>query len=250
MIVMSRVSSYNFDLQQEQILGRFLDKAYQAIYSQGSIGRVTNIDQQNQGIDLIYFKENNGLITNHNIDEKAQLTYLNKSLPTFAFELSYLLHGKTRKGWLFDANKLTEYYFLVTSIFLKNKIEKLVNESDIENCLITKVNRNNLILMLDNCLVNNPDSEKLLKEFEGEKLTEATLEKISEKLRLHINRENITVKIKLNPNIKIVYSGWLAEQPINIVIYLDYLKEHVKNTAQNRFFTNSNGEVSCVRLKQ
>lgn len=107
------------DSIQEQILSKFLFKGYQNTCLSGKLEKIDEKEKQLLGIDLEYHGEK-GI---KNIDEKAQLTYINQTLPTFAFELSSM-QGDGAKylsgGWLFansDRNK-TDYYFLVTEIFL------------------------------------------------------------------------------------------------------------------------------------
>ena len=243
---MVQKSNFNHDLKQEQILGRYLDKIYETMDMEGTLRRVTSLDSQNAGVDLTYSSSsnNNGFI--YSIDEKAQLTYLNKSLPTFAFELSYMLNGKQKKGWLFDANKTTYYYFLVTSIFLKNGLTKLSHESEISGCTLTKVHRNNLQSMLCNSKITNPDAEGFLNEFEGRVLTELTCEELSEKLRASEKGSTNSKSIKLNNYMKIFYTGWLAEKPINIVINLNYILHNSGKSSQKRYKTGKNGEIELL----
>ncbi|WP_370477318.1 hypothetical protein [Tamlana flava] len=131
---------FQFDLNQEQILHRYLALIYQS--KKLKFENIANLEQQHRGIDVII----NHNSEKHNIDEKAQLHYINKDLPTFTFELSYLnKNNELKEGWLFDSSKQTQYYFLVTGIFLKNKKTKLQNIDDIETVKITSVNRKKLI---------------------------------------------------------------------------------------------------------
>ncbi|MBK8365378.1 MAG: hypothetical protein IPL24_17420 [Bacteroidetes bacterium] len=56
------------------------------------------------------------------VDEKAMVHYVNKSLPTFAFEVSFkLATGKEVEGWLLDKSKLTQYYIIVWIWATKDK---------------------------------------------------------------------------------------------------------------------------------
>lgn len=243
---MVQKSSFNHDLKQEQILGRYLDKIYANTEIEGTLTRVTSLDLQNAGVDLIYSSASNNNGFTYNIDEKAQLTYLNKSLPTFAFELSYMLNGKQKKGWLFDTTKTTYYYFLVTSIFLKNDLNKLSHESEISSCSLTKVHRENLQLMLCDSQITNPDSEPLLDCFEGMMLTDINCEEISDKLRASEKNSTNSRSIKLNNHMKIFYTGWLAEKPVNLVINLKHILQNSKNSSQKHYKTGENGKVELL----
>ncbi len=101
------MSFFQRDLTKEKLLAPYLDAKYAELNL--SFERVDNLKLQKKGVDLIY---------NHNgklffIDEKAQLDYINKSLPTFIFELSYLKNGVEKMGWLLDKDKITTHYFLL-----------------------------------------------------------------------------------------------------------------------------------------
>jgi len=122
------MSKFNEDLGKEKILGQFLDTIYKNLNLE--FERVGDRSTQHRGIDLIYHHKNSIV----HIDEKAQLHYLNKNLPTFTFELSYIKENMFKKGWLLDTKKQTDYYFLVTGIFLNGS--KLRLENDIERCKI------------------------------------------------------------------------------------------------------------------
>ena len=56
----------------------------------------------------------NNEINDYFIDEKAQLYYINKGLPTFAFEVSFSDRlGKERLGWLLNDELKTNFYMLI-----------------------------------------------------------------------------------------------------------------------------------------
>ncbi len=105
-----------FDLNREQQLGDFLDKVYLHCFdsSRFHLQRAKDLTRQHQGTDLVIVDRLRNC--RYHIDEKAQLDYINKTLPTFAFELSYLKSGVHKKGWLLAPNKKTDCYFLITSI--------------------------------------------------------------------------------------------------------------------------------------
>lgn len=195
------MSSFKFDLDQEKILSKYLDN----IYNEKGIDfyRVFDLDRQHQGIDVVMIIKSDEFF----IDEKAQLHYLNNDLPTFTFELSYLKDKLIREGWLFDKTKLTDYYFLITAIFLKEGKTKLSFYTDIEKLKITSVKRSKLIEFLSSLRLNKV------------KLTE---------YEFNI-RENCTfgknVIDELNPYSEglIYYTEHLPEKPINIQLRLSFL---------------------------
>ena len=120
-------------------------------------------------------------------------------MPTFAFELFYHKNGTQEQGWLFDASKKTQFYALVTSIYS--------DENDVfTSCNITFVNREKLILRLDELGLSKKRLERIISKNQD----------IHGKLNLE----------QLNPKSE----GYLffstknkAEKPINLILKLDYL---------------------------
>ncbi len=196
------MSTFKSDLAQEHLLFPYLDDLYK---SKGlSFERVHNRNRQHHGEDVIFNINSQHFI----IDEKAQLHYLNKDLPTFTFELSYLnKDGQIHEGWLLDAKKETQYYFLITGIFLKNDNTNLSDYKDIESLKITSVNRNKLILYL-----------------ESSGLSKSKL--ITYDLDIRSNKtfgKNPIPEFK-NPKEGCLYfTEHLQEQPINLQLNLNYL---------------------------
>lgn len=196
-------SKFQNDLQKEQKLGPFLDKIYAERFGQDfKIYRVTDIKLQQQGIDLeIHDCRHPSQKKIYFADEKAQLDYLNKSLPTFAFELSYLKKGKYRKGWLTDEKKRADYYFLVTNICV-NEAQKFTK------CKVISVNRYKLLNLLTekgltNIVLANYDQQFRANDKNGKM-------PISE---LNAGTEGYIFCSKSNK----------AEQPINLVLRLQFL---------------------------
>lgn len=203
--------SFNSDLSQEAILSEYLDNLYKE--KKIDFQRIFDLDKQHQGIDLVI--QHNSV--DYFIDEKAQLHYLNKDLPTFTFELSYLKNNKLKEGWLFDNKKLTHYYFLITGIFLKKGKSKLINADDIDKLKITSVNRVNLI----------------------EYLTSIGLEKtklLEYDLKLRENNsfgKNIIPELKPQSEGLIFFTEHLIEKPINLQLRLAYL---IENKIAKKFY--------------
>lgn len=133
-------SNFKADLSKEKQLTPLLDYYYQKHLKHYTFERVSQLKQQLQGIDLILKDRQSG--KQFYLDEKAQMDYINESLPTFAFELFYKKDGVKKQGWLFDASKKTQFYALITSIFSDEKFE-------FTSCNITFVNREKLIFLLD-----------------------------------------------------------------------------------------------------
>ena len=97
------------DMDVEREIAKFLDKY---LYSNPIFTKKTRTDDtesQLNGSDIILSIPSKNL---HDIvvDEKAATQYINKGLPTFALELSFVVGGKVVDGWFVDDNKDTEYY--------------------------------------------------------------------------------------------------------------------------------------------
>ena len=195
------MSTFNEDLGKEEILGKFLDRVYTKLNI--PLARITDADMQHQGIDLIYTAKNVAI----HIDEKAQLHYLNKDLPTFTFELSYLKDSSLNQGWLLDPHKKTDFFFLITGIFLKN--ETLSCPDDIDRCKITSVNRKKLIAHLSDL-----------------GLTDAKLTAYDTELRKNNVFGRHPIKELDKKNGLLFFTEHLAEKPINLQLRLQYLLDN------------------------
>lgn len=100
-------SNFKADLSKEKQLTPLLDYYYQKHLKHYTFERVSQLKQQLQGIDLILKDRQSG--KQFYLDEKAQMDYINESLPTFAFELFYQKDGVKKQGWLFDASKKNSF---------------------------------------------------------------------------------------------------------------------------------------------
>lgn len=194
-------SEFKNDLAKEILLGKHLDRIYREKLSGFEIERVTDLDLQNQGVDLKINTET----TCFYIDEKAQLDYMDNDLPTFAFEVSYLKNAKEHLGWLFDSHKKTHKYFLITAIYLNHPGYL---ESGIKSCKVTSVDRSKLIVKLEK---RGLDYDRIISI--NQDLREQNHDGPFCVDELNCKSEGRFHFSKLNK----------AEQPINIVLRLDYL---------------------------
>lgn len=107
------MSRRRLDMQAESELARFLDVCfYSRLIDSGELSsaqRITDIEMQREGIDVIAKKNGWQAL----IDEKAHLYYINNGLPTFAFELGFLLDGHETIGWFLNDELHTDRYFLL-----------------------------------------------------------------------------------------------------------------------------------------
>lgn len=191
------MSTFDQDLNKEHLLGQFLDEIYEKLNL--NFTRIAESELQNKGVDLIVIPSGK----EYYIDEKAQLDYLGHCLPTFTFELSYLKNGKWRKGWLFDKNKITDHYFLITGIFIKT--ESI--EGGFKNCSITSV-----------------DVRKLRKYLENIGLGWDILSDLDGQIRHSDQKQNIPLRsLKEREEGCLYYSVQKDEKPLNLKIYLKWL---------------------------
>lgn len=196
-------SNFNDDLSKEQILAAHLDGIYQKLWKSSTyrFKRENDINLQHKGVDFLLYNNSKQFY----VDEKAQLDYINHSLPTFAFEISYLKNNSWREGWLFDKEKKTDIYFLVTSIKVSNDAD--IN-SGITSLKIHGVYRNRLIQSL--ALIG---------------LHQGYFLEIEKSIRVSSSIGRIEIP-ELSPNTEgfLFYSKTnKVEQPINLVLRLDYL---------------------------
>lgn len=190
-------SKFKADLSKEKQLTPLLDHYYQKHLKHYCFERVSNFKKQLQGIDLI-LKDNRSK-KQFFVDEKAQLDYINESLPTFAFELFYQKDGVQKQGWLFDTAKKTQFYALVTGIYSDE--DAVFTSSN-----ITFVNREKLIRHLDNIGLSKNNFKQIITQNKG-KHGKLILEKLNAKTEGYLF---YSLKNK-------------AEKPINLILKLDFL---------------------------
>ena len=120
-----RESRRRTDMAAEQELASFLDSyLYKPLLEEGrftSIKRIEEVEMQLKGVDV----EATTNTRVARIDEKAQLYYINKNLPTFAFELQFLKDAQTYTGWLLNPELLTNYYLLIWPMATTDKVRDL-----------------------------------------------------------------------------------------------------------------------------
>lgn len=181
------------DYQSEKAVAGFLDKYFYPYYFE-RISRLENIENQLKGIDIEGNYKGDILL----IDEKTAAHYVNKNLPTFAFELDFIgKDGKVYQGWFYDDTKLTQYY-LLTWIWAKR--EKYFSTEDITKLEIILIKRSKIRKML---------IEK--------GLTKNKAQHISSNLRLN---QNYGVSGKqMGKPFYFYFTRHLSEKPINIIVY-------------------------------
>ncbi|MAZ28927.1 MAG: hypothetical protein CL868_17840 [Cytophagaceae bacterium] len=195
-------SNFHTDLLNEKILASYLDDIYARHWhnTKYELERITDLDLQNKGVDLVL----KGRSSRFYVDEKAQLDYLNRSLPTFAFEISYLKNASWRTGWLFDKNKLTQIYFLITGIH---------------------VNGDNLNKGIKSAQITGVYRKRLWHFLQSVGLGREKINAMEKSIRNNTGHGKIVIP-QLDPRTEgyMYYSKEnKAEQPINLVLKLDFL---------------------------
>lgn len=102
------------DLSAEAQLAYYMDKYLYTHFPNGnsfsSIRRIHDKEEQLSGVDVELIGTDGKVYC---VDEKAQLYYLNKNLPTFAFELLFKRGNNDTTGWLCNPTLKTDFYMLI-----------------------------------------------------------------------------------------------------------------------------------------
>lgn len=195
-------SKFKGDKKAEGVVADFLDQYLYPKLNIHRFQRITDLDQQHRGMDVVFTANNQPYI----VDEKAQLHY-NPPLPTFAFEVKYKKDGQWKPGWLFDYTKETEYYLLVwpkrDDVALK---ELQVNH--IKTTEVMLISRQQLLFHLNNSF----------------QINEKTVEQEAKAI-IHANQFGKLHTIHPDSTHYYFYTERLAETPINIVIQKNTLKQ-------------------------
>jgi hypothetical protein len=181
------------DNASEKAVSEFLDRHFYPKNVTNLI-RFNDFETQMKGVDVQFDYKN---FTNMLVDEKAAAHYVNKNLPTFAFEVNFLTSsGNLAEGWLFDTKKVTQFYLLS---WISATKEKYFNVNDITQLDVLLIERSKIINMLA--------SFGLTKDIATTKAN-------------NIRKNNITggsEKNSINP-FNFHYTDFLSEKPINIII--------------------------------
>lgn len=191
------MNSFQADLLKESILAEFLDDKYKSQLNWSTV-RVADKLIQKLGVDFLLCLDGIDI----RVDEKAQLSYLNEQLPTFALEIDYLINGNEKEGWLFDSSKYTDFYAFVFCICVNNKEKVLKSVEDIVSCEVVFVNR-----------------LKLINELSKLGLTAAICKQNS----LDLRAGNL-VKLPCGSKFNFHISRQLSEQPVNLVVTKTFLE--------------------------
>ena len=138
-MVMSRRVS---DTKAEKEVSNFLDKYFYERHVDDFV-RFDDVNHQFLGMDVTFsIGKLKGII----VDEKAQIDYVNRHLPTFAFEIDFMNAANIySKGWFLDDSKKTQFYLL---IWVTSRKEKDFMREDIDKLDCILISREELIRYL------------------------------------------------------------------------------------------------------
>ncbi|SFM49383.1 hypothetical protein SAMN04488696_1469 [Methanolobus profundi] len=134
------MSNRLYDMRTERTIIDLLEsKLYPDICSE-PVRWYNNMTDQLKGKDCDLFFDD---LTAESVDVKCAHDYvktdlLECSLPTFAFELSFLSGGSEKQGWLYDTSKETKYYLLSWMWAKKKKDIELEDILKLECCLVER----------------------------------------------------------------------------------------------------------------
>ncbi len=189
---MARTSLRRQDSLNESQLQPYLDLVYAHLGF--CFERVHDRERQLDGIDVVI----QVLGKDYCIDEKAQTHYVNRPIPTFAFELEFSSAGVVREGWLFDEAKRTTHYFLVSNI--QSSGETL---NGLKCFRLVSINR-----------------RKLVQYLKTKNWTQSYFQEAKSMVTDHEPRYELSPK---SPKARLIRTTHLAEEPLNLVIVLDDL---------------------------
>ena len=189
------------DSKAEIEVSKFLDKYFYPNHFENS-ERVSDKVNQLNGIDVIIEIPEIGKV---HVDEKAAVHYVNKGIPTFAFEVDFKLpSGELVEGWFLSKSKSTQYYLLIWVWADKDKGFNYADISKLE------------VILIDRYKIQN----ELLKYG----LSEQSIKDISKSLR----EKNITgVHHKdFSKPFYFYLTTHLSENPLNVILKKDFLIHH------------------------
>lgn len=193
-------SLFHSDKHLEELFAMWLDlyfyKRIQQHYKK--VIRNTDTATQKLGVDVI-IEKNNGIATH--IDEKATLHYINKNIPTFAFEIMNMTSGA--EGWLFNTSYITDTYLLAWPNALSDKVSKVEDFTSADIIIISRTAVHNLLA--ENGL---------------------TKDKIHKIMRKTISEPEPKEKLQVADGIALYFNNTLREKPVNIVIRKNTLKKY------------------------
>lgn len=177
--------------------------------------RIDDKNEQLAGIDVKLYGNIDGAHHVINIDEKAQIYYMNKSMNSFVFEIDSYQKGILREGWFFNDELKTTHYLLLwpKSDIDKKEINKIEDFKSCECYLIPKIRIKDYF---ESKGFNKEDFENKAKQI---RIDDSIIDDKDDKNRKY------WYYISKDREFWITYSYGLEEMPINIVVKKDVLKK-------------------------
>lgn len=195
--------AYNNKIRREdekcaEIVSQFLEQHF---YNRTeNYEKIDDREKQLQGVDVIFFFNNKQYIC----DEKAAIRYVNKSLQTFAFELSFLGKGdKLIDGWLISNTKINNSFLCIW--IDKADYDLLEDVDDIKELEIALI-----------------DKQALVDYLQSLGWTVNKLHIKADRMRKNLNEPQGDIEIN---GWRFVCSRKLAEKPVNVLVSREKLKE-------------------------
>lgn len=217
---MIKNSNYSLDTKGEKLVNKFLLKNYYPrLKSSGDLldyeSISSNTDLQKRGVDMILTDGEGNLL---NYDLKAAVAYINRQMPTFAFEINTIGEANGRRllrtGWLVDDTLETNVYSVINVFGLPKK--------DSEGNLLLGYGYLRQASSEDICRVEiiNIEKSRLREYLDSKGLTAEVLMSYA-----NVMRKNGIQKKELIPGVKLCLSLHLREQPCCAVISKNILLE-------------------------
>lgn len=202
------------DHKAEQELAYFLDKYLYGRFPTGnalsSIRRINDKIMQLDGVD-VEFNGIDGRV--YYIDEKAQLHYLNKNIPTFAFELLSRQKSYETPGWLLNSKLKTDFYMLIWPFATQDSYENITwAQFTKADCLLVQ-------------------KQRILKMLSERGLTVDKMQKDAQNIRVSVQSGKIPIPGISGIYYYASYPQYYKEVPINIVVS----KHILQSIAQRRY---------------
>ena len=210
------------DIKAEKSLAEFMDAYFYSKLSatDGSTFRYTRIhdrEQQLNGVDICIEIGDRKI----NIDEKASFYYSNAMIPTFAFELDSIQRGHVNpvSGWFINDDLLTDYYMLIwPNIKCEQKDGVWVRKA------ISSIKKNDFTIV-EAMMVSKLELREFIRCLGYSK---DLLIKYAKRIRSEYYGVDEQKTELLIDGLKIMYSGGIAEKPVNLVINKRILRELAK----------------------
>lgn len=180
----------------EGLFGEWLDEHFYSLYRDRYKVLMRSNDHflQKKGIDVIIRTKDDKMLY---IDEKATLHYINRHIPTFAFEIKNMTSGNI--GWLFNPDYVTTHYTLCWPDGNENGI---FTKDDYYSSEIMTIKRSSVIQLLSDNGLDEAGINRMVDSYQGES------------------------KLKITDDISLYFNNTLRERPINVVIKKDLLKRY------------------------